>query len=126
MDHDGHGTHTAGIIGAIGNSGVGVAGITSWVRLLACKFKEGEVGDVQGVIACIKYCVANNATISSNSYRAMLNDTETDRLRVCLSGQTRVLCLVVRSELMPLNSIPTAAAMLICVAKTACTWRIHS
>jgi len=86
MDVDGHGTHIAGIIGAIGNNGIGVAGITPHVRLLACKFMEHGKGYVQDLIACIKYCVANNATISSNSYRAMLNDTETESLRVRSSG----------------------------------------
>ena len=37
MDDHGHGTHTAGTIGAVGNNGIGVAGVNWNVRILACK-----------------------------------------------------------------------------------------
>ena len=37
MDDHSHGTHTAGTIGAVGNNGVGVAGVNWNVRILACK-----------------------------------------------------------------------------------------
>ena len=37
MDESGHGTHTAGTIGAVGNNGIGVAGVNWNVRLMAIK-----------------------------------------------------------------------------------------
>ena len=37
-DTYGHGTHTAGIIGAVGNNRRGVAGINWAVKLLVCRF----------------------------------------------------------------------------------------
>ncbi len=48
-DDNGHGTYTAGLVGAIGNNGQGVAGVASGVRLLPVKILdqtgEGNVGD---------------------------------------------------------------------------------
>ena len=38
MDDHGHGTHTAGTIGAVGNNGIGVVGVNWNVRILPCKF----------------------------------------------------------------------------------------
>src|SRR5262249_24208374 len=40
MDDNSHGTHVAGTIGAIGNNGVGVAGVDWNVRLMALKFLD--------------------------------------------------------------------------------------
>src|SRR6185437_15744294 len=37
-DDNGHGTHCAGIIGAVGNNGIGVAGVNWNVSLLPVKF----------------------------------------------------------------------------------------
>ena len=39
-DHD-HGSHTAGIIGAMGNNGIGIAGINWEVSLMPVKFFTG-------------------------------------------------------------------------------------
>ncbi len=38
MDDHGHGTHTAGTVGAAGNNGSGVVGVAWGTRILACKF----------------------------------------------------------------------------------------
>src|SRR2546426_1326849 len=38
FDDNGHGTHVAGTIGAVGNNGIGVAGVSWNVRLMALKF----------------------------------------------------------------------------------------
>lgn len=54
MDDNGHGTHVSGTIGAIGNNGVGVAGINWQVQILPCKFLDSTgAGDIEGAIACI-------------------------------------------------------------------------
>ncbi len=58
MDDDGHGTHVAGIIGAIGNNGVGVVGVNWRVKILACKFigSNGE-GYLSDELSCLDYIV---------------------------------------------------------------------
>jgi subtilisin family serine protease len=53
-DELGHGTHVAGILGAVGDNGVGGAGVAWRVRIMACKFitasGEGATSDaIQGL-----------------------------------------------------------------------------
>src|SRR5262249_61703481 len=38
MDDNGHGTHVAGTIGAVGNNGIGVAGVDWHVKIMALQF----------------------------------------------------------------------------------------
>ena len=59
MDDEGHGTHVAGILGAVGNNGVGTAGVAWSVQMLPCKFltQSGE-GTTAGAIACLDYVAA--------------------------------------------------------------------
>jgi len=42
MDDQGHGTHVAGTIGAVGDNGVGVAGVNWNVRIMAVKFLDSS------------------------------------------------------------------------------------
>ena len=74
MDDHSHGTHTAGTIGAVGNNGVGVAGVNWNVRILACKaFNASGGGTDSAAIECFKYITALkkkgiNIRVSSNSW----------------------------------------------------------
>ncbi len=42
LDDNGHGTHTAGIIGAVGNNGIGVSGVNWNVQVMAVKFLDSS------------------------------------------------------------------------------------
>ena len=42
MDDQGHGTHTAGTIAAVGNNGLGVVGVNWNAKILACKFLDAD------------------------------------------------------------------------------------
>jgi Subtilase family/FG-GAP-like repeat len=54
MDDNGHGSHVSGTIGAVGNNGIGVAGINWQVQILACKFLDASgSGDTESAIACL-------------------------------------------------------------------------
>lgn len=56
MDRFGHGTHVAGIIGAAGNNGVGVAGVAWNAKILAVKvLGDNGQGSTAGVISGIRY-----------------------------------------------------------------------
>jgi thermitase len=58
MDDRGHGTHVAGIIGAVGNNNVGVVGVNWNVKILPCKFLNRSGNrSVPGLIACMQYIV---------------------------------------------------------------------
>jgi hypothetical protein len=62
QDDDGHGTHVAGTIGAVGNNGLGVAGVNWAVQILALKFLDAEgFGSTDGALACYQYLIAMRA-----------------------------------------------------------------
>ncbi len=63
-DFWGHGTHVAGIIGAVGNNGVGVAGINWRVKLLPIKvLDDNGTGDADEVPRAIQYAVRQGAKV---------------------------------------------------------------
>ncbi len=63
-----HGTHVSGIIGAKGNDGVGIAGITWAVKLMSLKILDSTgSGTVADEIAAIQYAAVNGATIINAS-----------------------------------------------------------
>ncbi|MFM7137894.1 MAG: S8 family peptidase, partial [Planctomycetota bacterium] len=56
MDDNGHGTHVAGTIGAVGGNGTGVAGVNWQVSIMALKFLTGSgSGSTSGAIGAINY-----------------------------------------------------------------------
>jgi subtilisin family serine protease len=58
MDDNGHGTHCAGIIGAEGDNGEGVAGINWHVKIMPLKFLgRGGFGSVDDAIEAINYAI---------------------------------------------------------------------
>ena len=55
-DDNGHGSHVAGTIGAVGNNGVGVAGVNWNVQIIACKFLDASgSGATTDAIECLTY-----------------------------------------------------------------------
>ncbi len=74
MDDEGHGSHTAGTIAAVGNNGVGVTGVNWNAKILACKFLDASgSGDDAGAIECFDYITmlrlrGENIRVSSNSW----------------------------------------------------------
>jgi subtilisin family serine protease len=69
-DRDGHGTATAGVIGAIGNNGKGVAGVNWKVSILSAKiFDDGGDAAPDSVIAkAIRYSAKLGVRVSNNSW----------------------------------------------------------
>ena len=56
LDNDGHGTHIAGIIGAVGNNGLLISGINWRVKIIPCKFLDSAgLGDIAGELSCLEY-----------------------------------------------------------------------
>jgi subtilisin family serine protease len=68
-DDNGHGTRVAGVIGAMGNNGLGVAGVAWRVQLMACKFTDQfGSGTISDAITCLDYARTNGATIINASW----------------------------------------------------------
>lgn len=69
FDDWGHGTHVAGIVGAVGNNGVGVAGVAWRVKIMACKFIDAAGNSsVSDAIECLDYARAKGAKIITASW----------------------------------------------------------
>ena len=69
MDDNRHGTHVAGTIGAIGNNGVGVAGINWDVRLMGLKFIAASgVGSSDDAQTALAYAQQEGARMTNNSW----------------------------------------------------------
>lgn len=68
-DDQGHGTHVAGTVGAVGNNGIGVTGVAWNVQLMGLKFlASAGGGTTSDAIICIDYAVENGAHILNNSW----------------------------------------------------------
>jgi len=68
MDTDGHGTHCAGIIGAVGNNGIGSAGV-AWagVEIMALRFIDGT-GSLSDEVLCMDYARLRGAKVINASF----------------------------------------------------------
>jgi outer membrane protein assembly factor BamB/subtilisin family serine protease len=68
-DDNGHGTHVAGIIGAIGNNGVDGSGVAWSVQLMPLKFLDsnGE-GTTVSEVTCLDFALAHGAQILNGSF----------------------------------------------------------
>ena len=74
MDDNGHGTHVAGTIGAVGDNGKGVAGVNHSVKIMSLKFLDAKgAGYLSDAIECIQYVVdmkrrGINIRVTNNSW----------------------------------------------------------
>ncbi len=69
MDDAGHGTHVAGIIGAKGDNGFGVAGVDWNVQIMPLKFlNAGGMGLMSNAVRAINYAVAHGAQVVNMSF----------------------------------------------------------
>jgi subtilisin family serine protease/subtilisin-like proprotein convertase family protein len=69
MDYNGHGTNVAGILGAIGNNGIGVAGVDWNVQIMPVEFMGANgYGSVSNFIDALNYAVQHGAKITNNSW----------------------------------------------------------
>ena len=80
QDDYGHGTHVAGIVGAVGNNARGVAGMAWQCRLMAVKVldRSGN-GTYAGVAAGVQYAAQNgaqivNMSLAGSDYSQILQD----------------------------------------------------
>jgi uncharacterized repeat protein (TIGR01451 family) len=95
MDDYGHGTHVAGTIGAVGNNGIGVVGVSWNVRIAACKFLSASgSGSVASAIKCFQYFhqlknkYKQNIVATNNSWGGAISS---DALRDAMAGPDQPL-----------------------------------
>jgi len=69
IDDNGHGTHVSGIIGAVGNNGIGVVGVCWKVKIMAVKFlNEAGSGWDSDAIAAVQYATLMGAKVMNGSW----------------------------------------------------------
>ncbi|MHA7139610.1 S8 family serine peptidase [Rossellomorea arthrocnemi] len=73
LDHDGHGTHVAGLIGAATNNSVGVSSIGKNVKLMPIKVFEGNTTSMSTVIKGIEYAVDQGVDVINLSLGSYSN-----------------------------------------------------
>ena len=77
MQNPGHGTHCAGIVGALGDNEVGISGINHQVSIMPLRFigPSGE-GDLLGAIKAIDYAIEKNVDVISASWGASVTTAQ--------------------------------------------------
>jgi subtilisin family serine protease len=69
MDEHGHGTHTAGTIGAVGNNSIGVSGVAWQVSIVPLQiFDSSGSGDLSAAMAALEYATLMKFPITNNSW----------------------------------------------------------
>lgn len=69
LDDNMHGTHVAGIAGAVGNNGIGITGAAWNVKLMPIKvFQSNGVGNASTIAQGVTYASENGATILNMSF----------------------------------------------------------
>ena len=81
-DDLGHGTHTSGIVGAVGNNGVGVAGVAWQVQLMELKFiGSNDEGSTSDELPCIEYAIDHKVSVINASFGDMgFSESEMDAI----------------------------------------------
>jgi len=74
-DINGHGTHCAGIAGAIGNNGIGVSGVAWNVRIMPIRVTNSSGGSssISALTAGARWAADNGARVVSTSYSGYSN-----------------------------------------------------
>jgi subtilisin family serine protease len=79
-DDDGHGTHVAGTVGAVGNNNTGVTGVAWNVKLIPLKACDADgFCPLSATIAALNYAVARGVKISNNSYGGIGSQSTSER-----------------------------------------------
>nr|WP_319578612.1 S8 family serine peptidase [uncultured Methanospirillum sp.] len=99
MDDNGHGTHCAGSIAAIGNNGAGIAGVTWNSKIMPLKFlNSGGYGYTSDALSAFAWGYARGVRIFSNSWGGYGTDTAlqsainsySDAIFLCAAGNDGV------------------------------------
>ena len=105
-DDVGHGTHCAGIVGAVGNNSVGVTGVNWNVSIMPLKVGGAEGASTAAIIDAISYAIENGATIANCSYgNYFYDEAQYDAMRKALDYGL-LFCCAAGNETRNLDETP--------------------
>ena len=97
QDGYGHGTHVSGIIGAVGNNALGVAGINWQVSIMPLRFQDNYgIGNTGGAIAALNYAAMMrrdfgiNIVVTNNSWGGGTGLSELLREAIRANGEAGI------------------------------------
>ncbi len=68
-DDEGHGTLTSGVVGAVGNNGLGVTGVAWKTQLMELKFLDkSNSGSISNELPCIDYAIKHKVQVINASF----------------------------------------------------------
>lgn len=71
QDGNGHGTFVTGVVGALTNNGIGVAGVVQQPSIAACKFMDATGnGALSDAALCFNWCLQEQSSVISCSFGA--------------------------------------------------------
>jgi len=88
-DDNGHGTHVAGIIGAVGNNATGVTGLNWRISLMPLKILDADgFGSVAEEILAISYAIEKGVNVINASFGGAFSysNTERDAIQAALNA----------------------------------------
>lgn len=69
LDQNAHGTFVTGVVGAVGNNGLGVTGVNQVASIVTCRFMDATGnGWVSDAIRCMDYCMSFDSHVLQNSW----------------------------------------------------------
>lgn len=108
MDDQGHGTHCAGVIGAVSNNGIGVAGVNWNVSIMPIRFLGQGGGTDSDGARSIEYAVKNGAHIISASWGSK-SKSELTRTAIARANEAGVLFVAAAGNSSENNDIDSSA-----------------
>lgn len=92
-DANGHGTHVAGIVGAVGNNGIGISGVAWRVKIMALRHLDSSGnGTTPRLLDCLNYAIQNGAEIINCSFRSENSQAVLDAIRTARNHQIIFVC----------------------------------
>ncbi|MEI6397490.1 MAG: S8 family serine peptidase, partial [Pseudomonadota bacterium] len=86
QQNPGHGTHCAGIMGAVGNNGKGICGMSQQLSIMASRFLGADgSGDLMGAVKSIDYATNNGANVISASWGAAVSAADAQPITEAIS-----------------------------------------
>lgn len=129
QDKNGHGTHVAGIIGAVANNGIGVAGVAPGVRILPVRVLDAEgSGTTDQIASGIRYAADQGAKVINLSLGFLSGVGEVVKVVGALDpvyksidyaySKGAVVVFAAGNDAVPVCAEPAAHPKVICVGAT--------